>query len=48
MAEKLGALNEAKIVHKINRQPEGSPEHDRYTAVQIRSMLSLIASEVAS
>lgn len=48
MAEKLGALNEAKIVHNIVRLPKGSPEHDRHEALQIRSLLSLIASEVAS
>ena len=48
MSEKLGAPNEAKIVHHVTRLPESSPEHDRHTAIQIRSLLSLIASEVAS
>ena len=43
-----GALNEAKIVHHVIRLPESSPERDRYAALQVRALLSLIASEVAS
>lgn len=43
-----GAPNEAKIVHKMCRLPESSPEHDRYVAVQVRALLSLIAYEVLS
>lgn len=43
-----GAPNEAKIVHNLVRLREGSPEYHNYTTLQIRSLLSLIASEVAS
>lgn len=41
-----GAPNEAKIVHQINRLPDGSPENERMRSLQIRALLSLYASEV--
>jgi len=48
MAEKLGAPDEAKIVHNIVRLPESATSHDRHVEIQVRALLSLVASEVAS
>lgn len=46
METEFNAPNEAEVVHTINRLPEGALDHDRRTALQVRALLNLIASEV--